>query len=62
MNILKLSCPSLSKYLHVPLYARSITFKTKATVAAQDPVTSHDPDMSSFDHCQGHIIINMAFI
>lgn len=40
----------------------SMTFKTKATVVAQDPMAAHDPDMRSFDHCQGHIIINMAFI
>lgn len=39
-----------------------MTFKTKATVVAQDPMAAHDPDMRSLDHCQGHIIINMAFI
>lgn len=60
---MSISCPSFSKHLHVSLCAWSITFKTKATVVAQDQMVAHDPDMRSFDHCQGHIIIiNMAFI
>lgn len=53
---MSISCPSFSKHLHVSLCAWSITFKTKATVVAQDQMAAHD-------HCQGHIIIiNMAFI
>lgn len=42
---MSISCPSFSKHLHVSLCAWSITFKTKATVVAQDQMAAHDPDM-----------------
>lgn len=42
---MSISCPSFSKQLHVSLCAWSITFKTKATVVAQDQMVAHDPDM-----------------
>lgn len=42
---MSISCPSFSKQLHVSLCAWSITFKTKATVVAQDQMAAHDPDM-----------------